>query len=144
MVVRRDRKVRRQRGSRVYGWGTVGQHRKSGMRGGYGAAGFHKHKWSYVTTYEKDHFGKDGFVRPDAVIHEVSVINVGSISTLIDGKVLSQDDKGRAVLTLSEYGIDKLLGSGKIDFPIVVKASSVSELAKKKISEAGGEVVKAE
>ena len=144
MVVRRDRKVRRQRGSRVYGWGTIGQHRKSGMRGGYGDAGFHKHKWSYVTTYEKDHYGKDGFVRPSAVTHEVTTINVGSIPALIQGKVLSQDEKGRALLNLSEFGFEKVLGSGKIDFPIVVKASGVTELAKKKITEAGGEVIKAE
>ncbi|MDD1776419.1 MAG: 50S ribosomal protein L15 [Candidatus Methanomethylicus sp.] len=144
MVVRRDRKVRRQRGSRLYGWGTIGQHRKSGMRGGFGEAGKHKHKWSYVTTYEKDHFGKNGFVRPSAVIQEVAAINVGSISALIQGKVLSQDEKGRAMLNLSEFGFDKMLGSGKIDFPIVVKATSITELAKKKITEAGGEVVQAE
>lgn len=144
MVVRRDRKVRRQRGSRLYGWGTIGQHRKSGMRGGYGAAGLHKHKWSYVTTYNKDHFGKDGFVRPDAVTHEVHAINVGTIAALIQGKVLTQDEKGRAVLDMSTMGIDKVLGGGKIDFPIVVKVSGVSELAKKKIADAGGEVLTAE
>ncbi|HEW93674.1 MAG TPA: 50S ribosomal protein L15, partial [Thermoprotei archaeon] len=32
----RYRKTRWQRGSRTYGWGRVGQHRKSGSRGGYG------------------------------------------------------------------------------------------------------------
>lgn len=144
MVVRRDRKVRRQRGSRLYGWGTIGQHRKSGMRGGFGNAGLHKHKWSYAMKYEKDHYGKCGFVRPDAVMQEVAAINVGSIPSLIQGKILTQDEKGRAVLVLSEYGYSKVLGSGKIDFPIVVKAASATELAKKKISEAGGEVVAAE
>jgi len=144
MVVRKDRKVRRQRGSRVYGWGTVGQHRKSGMRGGYGAAGFHKHKWSYVTTYDKDHFGKDGFVRPDAVTVEVRAINVGAIAAVIQGKVLAQDEKGRAVLDMSSMGIDKLLGGGKIDFPLVIKVTGITELAKKKIADAGGEVQIAE
>ena len=140
MVVRRERKVRRQRGSRLYGWGTVGQHRKSGMRGGFGAAGYHKHKWSLVTTYDKDHFGKDGFVRPAAVMREVSAINVGALSSLIQGKALGQDEKGRTVMDLSSLGYDKLLGGGKIDFPISIKATSVTEVAKKKILEAGGEV----
>lgn len=144
MVVRRERKVRRQRGSRLYGWGTVGQHRKSGMRGGFGAAGLHKHKWSWTVKYGKDHFGKDGFVRPDAVTHDVKAINVGALSSLIQGKVLEQDDKGRAILDLSTLGFDKLLGGGKIDFPITVKASKVTETAKKKISEAGGETMAAE
>ncbi|MEM0231544.1 MAG: hypothetical protein QXG78_00335, partial [Candidatus Methanomethyliaceae archaeon] len=68
MVVRREKKVRKQRGSRTYGWGTVGQHRKSGMRGGFGNAGLHKHKWSWTIKYGKDHFGKYGFIRPKAVV----------------------------------------------------------------------------
>jgi len=144
MVVRRDRKVRRQRGSRLYGWGQVGQHRKSGMRGGFGAAGFHKHKWSYAVKYESDHYGKDGFVRPAAVIDEVNAVNVGAVASIIHGKVLSQDEKGRAVLDMSSMGIDKLLGGGKIDFPIVIKVSVTTELAKKKVADAGGEVLVAE
>ncbi len=144
MVVRRDRKVRRQRGSRLYGWGQVGQHRKSGMRGGYGAAGFHKHKWSYVVKYEPDHFGKDGFVRPAAVTDDVRAINVGAVASIIHGMVLSQDEKGRAVLDMPSMGIDKLLGGGKIDFPIVIKVSGTTALAKKKVAEAGGEVLVSE
>jgi len=114
------------------------------MRGGYGAAGFHKHKWSYAVKYEPDHFGKDGFVRPAAVTEEVNAINVGSVASIIQGKVLSQDEKGRAVLDMSSMGIDKLLGGGKIDFPIVIKVSWTTELAKKKVADAGGEVLVAE
>ncbi|HPC28259.1 MAG TPA: uL15 family ribosomal protein [Candidatus Methanomethylicus sp.] len=144
MVVRKDRKVRRQRGSRLYGWGQVGQHRKSGMRGGYGAAGFHKHKWSYAVKYDLDHYGKDGFVRPAAVTNEINAINVGAIASIVHGKVLSQDEKGRAVLDMSSMGIDKLLGGGKIDFPIVIKVTGTTELAKKKVADAGGEVQVAE
>jgi large subunit ribosomal protein L15 len=144
MVVRRERKVRRQRGSRLYGWGQVGQHRKSGSRGGFGNAGLHKHKWSWTVKYGRDHFGKDGFVRPRAVMREVVTINVGALSSLIQGKALQQDEKGRAVLDLSTLGYDKVLGSGKINFSVVVKASHITELAKKKISEAGGEAVQAE
>ncbi|MEN3058839.1 MAG: uL15 family ribosomal protein, partial [Candidatus Methanosuratincola petrocarbonis] len=140
MVVRRDRKVRRQRGSRLYGWGTIGQHRKSGMRGGFGNAGMHKHKWSWTVKYGKDHYGKDGFVRPAAVLEEVSAINVGSLQSLVEGKVVEKDEKGRAVIDLSSLGYDKLLGGGKIDFPVVVKAGKFTELAKKKVADAGGEV----
>ena len=144
MVVRRDRKVRRQRGSRLYGWGTIGQHRKSGMRGGFGNAGLHKHKWSWAVKYGKDHYGKDGFVRPVAVLEEASAINVGSLQSLIEGKVVEKDGKGRAMIDLSSLGYDKLLGGGKIDFPVVVKASKFTELAKKKVADAGGEVTAAE
>lgn len=114
------------------------------MRGGFGNAGLHKHKWSWTVKYGKDHFGKDGFVRPDAVLEEVSAINVGSLQSLIEGKVVEKDDKGRAMVDLSSLGYDKLLGGGKIDFPVVVKAVKFTELAKKKIADAGGEVIAAE
>jgi len=33
------RKTRKMRGSRTHGYGQVGQHRKSGSRGGVGKAG---------------------------------------------------------------------------------------------------------
>jgi large subunit ribosomal protein L15 len=144
MVVRRERKIRRQRGSRLYGWGQVGQHRKSGARGGFGKAGLHKHKWSWVVKYDSDQFGKEGFVRPTAVTHEVKVINVGALASLIHGKDLQKDDKGRFILDLYTLGYEKVLGSGKIGSSIVVKAPHITELAKKKISDAGGEVVQVE
>jgi large subunit ribosomal protein L15 len=144
MVVRRERKVRRQRGSRLYGWGQVGQHRKSGSRGGFGNAGLHKHKWSWTVKYDPDHFGKDGFVRPTAVTHEVKAINVGALSSLMQGRTLQQDEKGRAILDLSSLGYEKVLGGGKIGFSMVVKAPRITELAKKKISNAGGEAVQVE
>lgn len=144
MVVRRERKVRRQRGSRLYGWGTIGQHRKSGMRGGFGNAGFHKHKWSWVTTYDPDYFGKNGFIRHSATTRQVQVINIGELSALIQDKVLEKDEKGKAMLDLSSYGYSKLLGAGKIDFPITVKATYITEKAKQKLEEAGGEAIKAE
>lgn len=141
MVVRREKKVRRQRGSRLYGWGQVGQHRKSGMRGGFGRAGLHKHKWSWTVKYGKEIFGKYGFVRPSAVSRSLKSINVGSLETLIQRNILEKDEKGRAILDLKRFGYDKLLGSGKINFPIVVKTSHASELAKKKVAEAGGEII---
>jgi hypothetical protein len=37
MVVRKEKKSRKMRGSRTHGYGRVGQHRKAGSRGGRGA-----------------------------------------------------------------------------------------------------------
>ncbi len=144
MVVRRERKVRRQRGSRLYGWGTIGQHRKSGARGGFGNAGLHKHKWSWMINKDPEHFGKHGFIRHSGTTNQVHAINVGELSVLVQGKVLEKDDKGKVILDLSAYGFDKLLGAGKIDFPISVKAAYITEIAKQKLEEAGGEAIKAE
>ncbi|MDH5806536.1 MAG: uL15 family ribosomal protein [Candidatus Methanomethylicaceae archaeon] len=141
MVVRREKKVRKQRGSRTYGWGTVGQHRKSGMRGGFGNAGLHKHKWSWTIKYGKDHFGKYGFIRPKVVVDYKNCINVGSLMSIIEGKILEKDEKDRVIIDLNNMGYDKLLGSGKIDLPVVIKVKQASEIAKRKITEAGGEVI---
>lgn len=58
----RKRKIRRQRGSRMHGWGVSGQHRDSGMRGGRGNAGRFKHKKTKTSQYEKP--GKHGFKNP--------------------------------------------------------------------------------
>ncbi|MEM3921728.1 MAG: 50S ribosomal protein L15, partial [Nitrososphaerota archaeon] len=54
----RHRKSRKRRGSRTCGWGQIGQHRKSGSRGGHGHAGMHKHKWTWVLKHDPDYFGK--------------------------------------------------------------------------------------
>ncbi len=125
----------------MYGWGQVGQHRKSGTRGGFGNAGLHKHKWSWTVKYGKDHFGKCGFVRPSVLSKPLKSINVGSLDALIRGRMLEKDERGRAVLDLKALGFDKLLGSGKLGFSLAVKTSHASELAKKKVAEAGGEVI---
>jgi len=58
----KDRKVRRQRGSRTHGWGQIGQHRARGGRGGTGKAGLDKHKWTYVIKHDPTYWEKKGFV----------------------------------------------------------------------------------
>jgi len=62
----RVRKVRRLRGSRTHGYGQIGQHRHSGKQGGHGAAGLHKHKWSWMLINEPDHYGRDLLQVPGA------------------------------------------------------------------------------
>jgi len=78
----RHRKSRKRRGSRTCGWGQIGQHRKSGSRGGHGHAGMHKHKWTWVLKYDPDYFGKHGFYRPNR--REVKSMNLIQLSTLVE------------------------------------------------------------
>ncbi len=137
------RKVRKMRGSRTHGYGVVGQHRKTGSKG-HRKAGRHKGGWTYTVKYEPDYFGKKGFT-PKGVKPKVSVINVGELDELI-GK-LSREQKlekkgGKVVLDLEGLGYGKLLGMGKITQPILVKVSSCSETAVKKVEEAEGQILK--
>ena len=134
------RKVRKMRGSRTHGWGQIGQHRRSGSRGGKGHAGMHKHRWTYVQRYDPDHFSKDKFRPPNQT--QINIINLKQLEEI--AYKIQQARKGKRekiTIDLKEMGYDKLLGSGKITAPISVKVSSCSEDARKKIEESGGEVV---
>jgi large subunit ribosomal protein L15 len=134
------RKVRKMRGSRTHGYGQIGQHRKSGSRGGKGHAGMHKHRWSYVQRYNPSHFSKGKFKPPNQI--QPNIINLKQLEELAYRVQQTKKDKrGKITIDLKEMGYDKLLGSGKIATPISVKVPSCSEEAKKKIEESGGEVI---
>ncbi len=136
------RKVRRLRGSRFHGWGQVGQHRKSGRRGGRGRAGLHKHKWTWTVKYDKDHFGKNVFTPPNRV--EVgSWINVGSLNEIYQKYESHSSDQGDLpVLDLTKLGYEKLLGGGSASRPLKILVKQFTTTAKEKVEKAGGQLVK--
>ena len=141
----KDRKVRRQRGSRTHGWGQIGQHRAGGGRGGHGKAGLDKHKWTYIIKHDPDYFKKKGFVSTRTLGRKVNVINVGKLDDLADKleseKKLERKEK-KIFLDLESLGYDKLLGTGEIIKPMLVKVASYSEAASRKLEEAGGQILK--
>jgi large subunit ribosomal protein L15 len=144
MVVRRRKKSRYMRGIRTHGYGNVGQHRKSGSRGGKGAVGMHKHKWSWVLKYFPDWYGKRGFTYPPEMRVEYREINVGELGELIvflkqQGKLEMEGDA--YVIDLQTLGYNKLLGRGSIDLKVKVRVYDASEIAVEKVRKAGGEVV---
>jgi large subunit ribosomal protein L15 len=134
----RFRKSRRQRGSRYCGWGQVGQHRQSGSRGGIGGAGKHKHFFIRTVIEEPNHFGQDAFNSYNRnLVHRW--INIRDLDSVVakHGKV---DEDGRVILDLTSLGYDKLLGGGKVNSAFGVKVANISESAKEKIQQAGGEI----
>jgi large subunit ribosomal protein L15 len=142
----KDRKVRKQRGSRTHGYGQIGQHRSGGGgRGGHGKAGYDKHKWTYVLKYDPTYWEKKGFVSTRTLGKKVSIINVGKLDDLVDKldseKKLERKEK-KIFLDLDSLGYDKLLGTGEISKPLLVKVASYSVAASRKLEEAGGEILK--
>ena len=141
----RDRKVRKQRGSRTHGWGQIGQHRAGGGRGGHGKAGLDKHKWTYVIKHDPTYWEKRGFVSARTLSKKICTINIGKLDDLTDRleseKKLETKEK-KIFLDLESLGFDKLLGTGEITKPMVVKVASCSESASRKLEEAGGEILK--
>ncbi len=133
------RKIRKTRGSRTQGWGRVGQHRRTGSKGRRNP-GRHKGSWSYVTNLEVPYFGKTGFTSPKSLKQEVNPINVGSLDLVAD-RVCSGQERERLVIDLQGLGYTKLLGTGKVTRPLVVKVASCSKLAADKVKRANGEVL---
>ncbi|MEM3078033.1 MAG: uL15 family ribosomal protein [Nitrososphaerales archaeon] len=134
------RKTRKLRGSRTVGYGQVGQHRKSGSRGGKGKAGLHKHKWSWTVKYAPNYFGRDEFKPPRRTVAK-KWINVGQLNEIYEGlskigKIKKKD--GKALIDLTDLGYDKLLGEGEVKHPYYVMAKSFTKSAKDKIEKAGG------
>ncbi|MEM2188569.1 MAG: uL15 family ribosomal protein [Nitrososphaerota archaeon] len=139
----RHRKSRKRRGSRTCGWGQIGQHRKSGSRGGHGHAGMHKHKWTWVLKYDPDYFGKHGFYRPNK--REIKAMNLTQLSTLVENLERRGELKlmnGMPVIDLSALGVGKLVGGGRVDRRLMVVVDSWTEKAERAIREAGGKLVK--
>jgi len=137
----RYRKTRKFRGSRTCGGGSHKKRRGKGSKGGTGLAGGHKHKWSYVVKYDKTRFGRRGFKFPPEIKKRHDVINLRDIEEKLDKFIsegIAKEKEGKIVLELKNY---KVLGTGKISKPIIIKAASFSSTAIEKIRKAGGEVI---
>lgn len=128
MVRRIPSKYKRYLGTRRWGRGRKGRARGAGVRGGRGRAGMHKHKWTYAVVYEREKMGKVGFY-PVTAKPPIPIINVGKICEIA---------KFKRVDIIEFEG--KVLGGGRIDIPITVRAKAFSEDAKKKIEAAGGKI----
>ncbi len=135
MVVRRRKKSRKLRGrTRTMGWGRIGQHRRSGARGGFGHAGMHKHFWTWVTAKSPGYFGKYGFHLPPEDRVEFTEINVGDLDELAR-------KLGTNTINLAELGYNKLLGMGKVKKAYTVIVAYATKKAIQKVKAAGGKVV---
>jgi large subunit ribosomal protein L15 len=137
------RKTRKRRGSRTVGWGQVGQHRKHSQKGGR-KVGRHKHLWTYVIKYEPDYFGNKGFTSSRSLKRKVNTINVGELDELISKLAIEKQLEtmdNKAFLNLDKLGYTKLLATGRIEQPVLVKVAEHSENAAKKIEEAGGQIL---
>ncbi|MEK6922388.1 MAG: uL15 family ribosomal protein [Nanoarchaeota archaeon] len=134
MTVNKRKRLVRFRGSKTHGWGSMKKHRGAGNRGGRGMAGSGKRgdqkKPTIIKEFGyKNYFGRHGFKRPQKILKEIRVINVGD---------LNYEKKD---VNLTEIGYDKLLGKGKPDKGYNVIIKSFSTLAKEKIEKAGGSIV---
>jgi len=116
--------------SRYHGRGKKAG-RGAGLRGGRGNAGLNKHRVMTRIKYMPNHWGMYGFNR-DPSLRTVHV--TANVSQLAD--IAGDNDS----INLSELGIDKLLGSGRITQAISVTVEHASAKAIQKVEAAGGSV----
>ncbi|MUN28538.1 uL15 family ribosomal protein [Sulfuracidifex metallicus] len=139
MTVRVSKKSRKMRGSRTMGWGLRGQHRDRGVEGGR-QIGMSKDKWSWVVKYGKGWYGKHGFVNPTTI--QIKAISLRQLDEMVrNGHIKVEENEGKKFVDLSKFGYDKLLGGGKLSFPIVIKVEKSSKSAVEKVNEVGGQVI---
>ncbi|WP_048149436.1 uL15m family ribosomal protein [Palaeococcus ferrophilus] len=145
-MIRRKKKVRKLRGSHTHGWGCKKKHRGGGHKGGKGMAGTGKRskaKWTWVIKYMPDHLGKRGFHRPKAVQREVVAVNLRFIDEHLDELMAigyAYEEDGRVIVDTTQFA-DKVLGTGRLSRPLIIKAYAFSPKAQERIEEAGGEAL---
>jgi large subunit ribosomal protein L15 len=92
-----------------------------------------------VLRYEPEYFGKKGFTSPKSLKQKAKVINIGKLEEL--AQKTSEQKEGKIFIDLETLGYTKLLGTGKITRPLIVKIASCSKSAAEKIKEAGGQIL---
>ena len=144
MQKRRPKKIHKMRGRRAAGYGFSAGHRASGQRGGKGRAGSKKHHYIKVIQEDPNYFGKHGFKRPQRIIRETVAVNVGQLDEAAErllARGLATKKGAQYTIDVSQLGIDKVLGSGKVTKKLnLVGVKEISDRAREKIVAAGGTV----
>ncbi|WEU39859.1 MAG: 50S ribosomal protein L15 [Candidatus Odinarchaeum yellowstonii] len=142
MALRFDKKVRKYRGGRTYGYGRVGQHRKSGMKGGKGFAGMKKHGKSWILAHMPDYFGKRGFKAPSTMTGRVKPITLRELDYLVKRLGVDSNSKTKLpTINLKDHGYNKLLSTGYLSTPLEVIVEKATAKAISKVEAIGGKVV---
>lgn len=146
MVVKRNKKVKKYRGNKTHGWGSMKKHRGAGNRGGRGLAGTgkragHRVHW-VIKNFGKGYLGRKGFTSKSSKL--IRSINLKDIESKLETYLkngLIKKESGALFIDLAKIGYDKILGSGTISNKYKIKARFVSKKAKEKIESLGGEIV---
>ena len=135
-------RTKKFRGLRTHGRGKKAG-RGAGIIGGHGNAGLGKHERLRMLKYDRDHFGRRGFKRPQCAVSANNAINIREMVEQMDSYIdlgFAKKEGSSYTLNLTEAGIDKLLGTGEIQIAVNVTVSQISASARSKIEASGGSV----
>lgn len=143
-MAQKQRKIRKKLGQRTGGHGSHKKNRGAGNRGGTGKAGGLKGKYTYITKTNPRYFGRYGFKLPSKVRTVYTSINVGELDEKAEQLVKegkARKGKKGIEVDVEALGYEKVLGKGKVNKALVVRAPRFSGSAEKKLEEAGGKAV---
>lgn len=136
-------RTKKMRGSRTHGRGKKSG-RGAGIIGGRGQAGLGKTGKIGMLKYDRDHFGRHGFKRPQCMVEANTTLNIAELEEQADHFVeMGFGSKNGDIynINLTDAGIDKLLGNGTISVAVNVTVAEISAKAREKIEASGGSIV---
>ncbi|UAL07521.1 MAG: 50S ribosomal protein L15 [Candidatus Methanogranum gryphiswaldense] len=136
-------RTKKMRGSRTHGRGKKSG-RGAGIIGGRGQAGLGKTGKIGMLKYDRDHFGRHGFKRPQCMVEANTTLNIAELEEQADHFVeMGFGAKNGDIynINLTDAGIDKLLGNGTISVAVNVTVAEISAKAREKIEASGGSIV---
>lgn len=141
MVVNRQKKITKQRGSQRYGHGRI--KRKAGSRGGKGHAGIGKRGKSKKPKFSQSGrtMGKFGFTKHNAKTD--TIINLKDLDVKLNTWVDKNEIKKEGdsyVLDLGKLGYTKLLSTGKVTKKLNITVAKATKKTQEKVTQAGGQV----
>ena len=131
--MKKRKKIVKLRGSKTHGYGSKKKHRGAGSRGGRGRAGAFKHK--------KVLMRKLGLIENEKGFVSLKEKGIKPKTQVINLKELVEIANDKKEIDITEFGLEKVLGTGKIEKPITIKAKAFSAKAKEKIEKAGGKII---
>jgi len=144
MVMRKHKKVKKQRGHKTHGWGAKKKHRGAGNRGGRGRAGSGKRgDAKKPSVWKEKYFGKYGF-KKKGILKAVKPVNLDyfekNADKLLADKLIAKEGDSY-VIDVQKLGFNKVLGCGKLTRKYKISSPVFSKKAVEKIQKAGGEVI---
>lgn len=136
-----SKKVKKYRGSKTHGCGSMKKRRGAGNRGGRGNAGIGKKgKGNKPTTWKaRKLLGRVGF----RTAKPAPAIGVQFLETHLDTfvkKGFATEEQGTYTVDLRKAGYDKLIGNGSITKPMKIIVEQASQTASEKVKNAGGDI----
>ena len=134
------KRLKRIRGTRTCGGGSHKKRRGSGSRGGVGNAGAYSH---HVVRSLKMGIAKGMHISHQHNRHDEGTLNIGNLEEMLEELIREGKAEEKAdgiYLDVTELGIEKILGKGKVTKKLMLTANAVTETAKGKIESAGGTV----